>query len=721
MVIAVGTLMDRRTHDQWVQLASQVLRARSVPNCSVANESLEVAAEREAQSPVSPAYRLWIADNFARDGRLTDAARAYDAAVDRSQAVTNLPGSLDPTACALLHKAHALALEGSVSSAIQAFSDLGRFPSRSKQALLQAGLLAEKSGDLANAADLYSRIAASSPSPRTDDAAQLCRRALLRMQDAAAVYFASQYQLKDALTSALEHRDVRQLERLLSSTHFAVGPIGGHTAFESTDIAQELARDLAASTVTAKRALLGSGEKLYLPTSGWQGRWFSGDVAFIMTRAPRGWQWTGIALSSPNERWRDRWRPAVKQTNSPLPFELLAPWPEGQHFKAGGLWGFVAEQAIIIAAGFIGGPIIAFGLSSDDCGFGPRGFYYNSGPTHTGDEAFAIDFTRYRQWAPYDNVSGGTPVLAARDGIVSFVEAGIPSGDSSAANEVDISHADPANSADPNRFTSRYLHMEGPFKILVSAMMPAFTGNRLGLMDDTGNSALDHLHFCLHDRQIPFPGVDIGGSVRPTPLSGVTLEDRDDGTCVRSTNVETIGNPVKEISSYAVQNWLITPSALAVNEHVAQIREQRFLLLLSGVAIVDVKGNSEATWLHQTVSLRPSLSDPLNYAVNKWNIPTPTPPGSYIIEFETEEWAPFVSLSSVFNQGQSINSGFAVDTWRLNPFGSGTDVLTNQSFNHLFSGIQVDIAVRDTDAWIFRLGYNIALLGKIIYLPNIIL
>jgi hypothetical protein len=80
---------------------------------------------------------------------------------------------------------------------------------------------------------------------------------------------------------------------------------------------------------------------------------------------------------------------------------------------------------------------------------------------------------------------------------------------------------------------------------------------------------------------------------------------------------------VKEISSYAVQNWLITPSALAVNEHVAQIREQRFLLLLSGVAIVDVKGNSGATWLHETVSLRPSLSDPLNYAVNRWNIPTP--------------------------------------------------------------------------------------------------
>jgi hypothetical protein len=719
MVIAVSALMDRRTHEEWVQLATHVLRARSAPNCCVSNERLDVAAERDIQAPVSPAYRLWVADNFARDGRFVDAARAYDAAVDRSQALPGLPISLDPTVCALSHKASALALDGSVTSAIEAFTDLGRFPSRAKHAFLQAGLLAERSGDPTRAADLYSRVAATSPSPRTDDAAELCRRALLRMQDAAALYFASQYQLRDALTSSLEHGDARQLERLVSTTHFAVGPVGGHTAFEAADISQELVRDVAASTVTTRRMLLGSGEKLYLPTSGWKGRWFRGDLAFILTKAPKGWQWTGIALSSPNQRWLERWRPTVRQTNSPLPFELTAPWPEGQHFKAGGLWGYVAEQAIIVAAGFFGGALIAFGLSSDDCGFGPRGYYYNSGPTHSGDEAFAIDFTRYRQWVPYDNVSGGTPVLAARDGIVGFVEASIPSGDSSAANEVNISHPDPANTADLTRFTSRYLHMEGPFKILVSGMMPVFTGNRLGLMDDTGNSVLDHLHFCLHDRQIPFPGVDIGGSVRPTPLSGVTLEDGDDGTCVRSTNIETVGNPVKEISSYSVQNWLITPSALAVNEHVTQIREQRFLLILSGVAIVDVKGNSEATWLHETVSLRPSLVEPLNYAISRWQIPTP-PPNSYIVEFETEEWAPFVSLSSIFNQGQSINSGFAVDTWRLNPFGSGTDVLTNQSFNNLFSGIQVDIAVRDTDAWIFRLGYNIALMGKVIYLPLII-
>jgi hypothetical protein len=36
---------------------------------------------------------------------------------------------------------------------------------------------------------------------------------------------------------------------------------------------------------------------------------------------------------------------------------------------------------------------------------------------------------------------------------------------------------------------------------------------------------------------------------------------------------------------------------------------------------------------------------------------------------------------------------------------------------NLFNGIEVDCAVRDTDAHIFRLGYQISLLGKIVVAP----
>ncbi len=70
--------------------------------------------------------------------------------------------------------------------------------------------------------------------------------------------------------------------------------------------------------------------------------------------------------------------------------------------------------------------------------------------------------------------------------------------------------------------------------------MPIVAGTRLGRMDDTGNSILDHLHFSIHDRNIAaMSGAPYGASVRPTPMSGTRLEDGDSGTCVRSTNIES--------------------------------------------------------------------------------------------------------------------------------------------------------------------------------------
>ena len=176
--------------------------------------------------------------------------------------------------------------------------------------------------------------------------------------------------------------------------------------------------------------------------------------------------------------------------------------------------------------------------------------------------------------------------------------------------------------------------------------------------------------------------------------------------------------PVKEVKAFAGQNWLITPAATAANESPPKkIQDQKWLLVLSGVAIVDIRGNSTAQWLRETVSIRPDLQGPLHYAINRYAIPTP--PGfdglNYFSRFQVEQWAPFAALSSIYNQGQSINSGFAVDVWRPNPFQTGTDAFSNVPLNNLFSGIQVDVAVRDTDAWLYRLSYNFTLLGKIVF------
>jgi hypothetical protein len=175
------------------------------------------------------------------------------------------------------------------------------------------------------------------------------------------------------------------------------------------------------------------------------------------------------------------------------------------------------------------------------------------------------------------------------------------------------------------------------------------------------------------------------------------------------------------INTFAGQNWLITPAALALREPPPRdIHAQKWLLTLSGVAMVDLKGNSGAQWLHETLIIQPDLLGPMHHAIALHGIPRP--PGSegnqYNIAFQVQQWAPFASISSIFNQNQSINSGFAVDVWRPQPFGSGTDAFSNQQVGNLFSGVQVDVAVRDTDAWLHRVGYNFTLLGKISFIFN---
>ena len=171
---------------------------------------------------------------------------------------------------------------------------------------------------------------------------------------------------------------------------------------------------------------------------------------------------------------------------------------------------------------------------------------------------------------------------------------------------------------------------------------------------------------------------------------------------------------MKEIGTFAGQNWLITPAALAVDEAAPRnISGQKWLLVLSGVAITDFKGNSPAHWLPETLMIRPDVSSPLNYAVDKYSIPRPSL--DYPVWFQVEQGIPFAAISSIFNQNQSVNSGFSVNVWRPAPYYTVTDFDSGTTFNRLFSGIAVDVAVRDNDAWLYRVSYHITLLGKIVF------
>jgi hypothetical protein len=230
---------------------------------------------------------------------------------------------------------------------------------------------------------------------------------------------------------------------------------------------------------------------------------------------------------------------------------IKSPWPAGQKFVAGGFTEFIAATwmlATLASIWFVGTILSGAALlvlAALECGFGVRGYYYNEG-THTGRSAFAIDFTRYQRFVPFYNLARDTSIKNVAHGIVMDAYGDVPSDDPSAANYVEVRHIRgmtqvggwspgtgswteaPVIYYEP--YESRHMHLAGPRRIPVSVGMSVGIGARLGPMDDTGNSAISHLHFLMRDVNRDRL------SLRPSPMDGQTLGDGDDGKCLSSTN-----------------------------------------------------------------------------------------------------------------------------------------------------------------------------------------
>ncbi len=61
--------VEGATRKQWIDLAGHTLAANGQSRPSQVNGLLDAAALAEPQSPVAPAYRIWAADNLAREKR----------------------------------------------------------------------------------------------------------------------------------------------------------------------------------------------------------------------------------------------------------------------------------------------------------------------------------------------------------------------------------------------------------------------------------------------------------------------------------------------------------------------------------------------------------------------------------------------------------------------------------------------------------------------------
>lgn len=681
--VGVGAAASRR----WQDLADQTAAAANSSTPTAVIDSLRVEIASEPESPLAGIYRLWTARAYAQAGDVSNALAAVDAALSAPPTEDPILSLINVRDAALRRRASTLVSALQVDGARRALHELSRHRGGDSWALYEAGRLADRAGDDDTAAADYLAASEVDLSPRSDRAGELARRALARLaaytNTAANVVTAVQF-----LATALRQRDAVRLASLASATHFAVGPIGGHASFEGPEALDDLVRDLRASRIRVARRIIGTGAKRYVVTRGWRGARFRGIVLFVLSRGPRGWEWTGVGLGEPTAAWAAHWRPTSHQTNQPLPFELIAPWPAGTSFAAGGLEPFIAQMARIADAPWFTGALLAEYYSLGACGFGTRGFYYEGGPTHQDEDAFAIDFTRYRRGVPFDNQALYTPVLAPLPGVVVGVEESRTNGDPDTANMVEVMHLDPA-SGKP-RFMSRYLHLAGPWLVPVNVGAPVVLGQRLGLMDDTGNSLVHHLHFSIHDQTVPFPGAGAGASgivrgasVRPSPLDGAILDEAASNTCVRSTNRER-RPPVPPIEVSDVSN-----ADQFVTQHFvhSETADGLHLWTLTGVVILHLAGTG-GQWRREHVSL---------------HITVPLIPADKALRLR--HWAPFVTLNSVGNDDEAHDAGWAVDWFRL----ANADAPTPGQVT-----VETQVAVRDSDGWVYRLGYELTLAGTFV-------
>lgn len=171
----------------------------------------------------------------------------------------------------------------------------------------------------------------------------------------------------------------------------------------------------------------------------------------------------------------------------------------------------------------------------------------------------------------------------------------------------------------------------------------------------------------------------------------------------------------------AGENWVLTPAPASPFEAPPRsVNQQQWMLTVTGVAILydngtqGVQGNLPDDWRRETVTIAPNISAILKPLIGEYSI---SAPAYTSLGLSVSQWAPYAAISSGFHNNTD-DAGFAVDTWRPTPFTQGGRDGDGGVLNSIFAGIEVDIAVRNNKAWIYRVSYQITLVGLLAYLGD---
>jgi hypothetical protein len=170
------------------------------------------------------------------------------------------------------------------------------------------------------------------------------------------------------------------------------------------------------------------------------------------------------------------------------------------------------------------------------------------------------------------------------------------------------------------------------------------------------------------------------------------------------------------------QNWVITPAALAATEAKPTIANQKWILVLTGDAIINFGALSSGPAIYQTVTISPDWSSPLQWAIFQWGIPVPAnpsgPPPQPVLSLV--EWAPHAATASTLSRdADGSRADFTVDVWRPTPFPKSQPAFPSGTVANMFSGMDVDLSVFTNQATAARISYHITLIGTIAFIPPI--
>jgi tetratricopeptide (TPR) repeat protein len=534
----------------WRELSHMSQRALRTPFPSRINDVLREQIKADPNGILAPALLLWSGEHLQAERRFEEAIEIYSELLHRYPAADF--GGLALPAIALQRSAVCWERLHRIEEAIAAYDRAARgdYHGVSKSDLqYEIGRLFEDLGDEAQAIRAY-RTAAMLKDPLSHSfipIAQLARSAAATLQSERRWFQATLEAVCSHLFSALEGRQAEPLSTVASQTQFTMGFAASDSTLVPVEaVLSAVGQDLAVSRVRFDpTAVGGCGGKRYLVTDGWMGKHFRGRVVFVITQSRYGWEWSGLALTELPESLETFFGPLPPpDTNQPLQIAIKAPWPAGMHFRAGGLVVYLNLVNAFRLSGVAGLFEAEAAATLDPCGFGFAGLYYNQAPTHNDaheHSSFAIDFSRCIQGIAFENGADGIPVLAVADGCISNTISSNVHGSRMQENRVEITHMTAAEAAQvamghkvQPKYKSMYLHLDGPNKIPVCCGHHVVQGTILGFIDDTGNSAMSHLHFSIHDQH------NQGMSVRPNPMDGQSLDDINDGSCIVSTNMPRV-------------------------------------------------------------------------------------------------------------------------------------------------------------------------------------